>query len=478
MSNVDKLFELLLSGKAQELYCAVSQSIQNDQTRNISREITEKAVELIESISEVNAVRNIHPASDYEGCTTFLTRACELGLIDFARALIKKGANLEIEDDNVRYFTPLLISCREGNYELIKLLIESGANPNHASHNNGDALITLITSKSDIMNSVKFIIDSDINLNAQDCYGKTALIYAIEFGYDELAEMLVDRGSDFTIRDKYFGSAIIYLKKYDKPPALYSRLAEMDKTYSIDYELLHYCTEGLLGNDNIIRIEKLIKAGANVNFADGETLFTPLMALSRYKHNIDAVKFLVQKGANLSALDKNGKLAITYAYEDDCYETIKFLLKSGSTDDKSPLFLRAVKADNIQESAAYLLAGSKINYCDNYGKTALHVAVQAGNYDMTAMLLKHGANPNQPDLNGFTPLYFAVSFFSQDHFEFVRHMKIVEILLDYGGDPEFKIQPDWSVANAASNTKVREILAARKSFFYKFKRVLLKTLGL
>ena len=53
-------------------------------------------------------------------------------------------------------------------------------------------------------------------------------------------------------------------------------------------------------------------------------------------------------------------------------------------------------------------SGANLDLTDPEGTTALIVAVINGHYDVAAVLVEKGANPNIADIKGMTPLYAAV----------------------------------------------------------------------
>src|SRR3990167_1429518 len=63
---------------------------------------------------------------------------------------------------------------------------------------------------------------------------------------------------------------------------------------------------------------------------------------------------------------------------------------------------------------------------DNSGISWLFMAAHEGQFDTVKWLLENGADPNQPDAVGFTPLYAAI-----DH----NHADIVKLLLAYNASP-------------------------------------------
>lgn len=469
--NSNSLFELMISGETETLSFKKNNVVSAENESKLDALIS-KSLELLKNLTkdEINTAFSIHPASDYDGCRTFLTRACELGWIKLVIELINRGANIEIKEDIGSGSTPLIIAARSGNCELVKLLIEKGADPNHSDNHGNNALMALIQGNGVNLEAATSLIEAKINLNARDCLGKTALIYAAQSGNAILVELLIDSGADVTIRDNYFGSALIYFEKNGKAPELICRLQKLDRSYSIDYELLHECSNGIHSNEDLKNIEELINAGANINFIEPAGGITPLMLLSRYYYNVDGVKFLLKKKANPNLSDKKGKTAVSYAREGGSKEIIDLLIECGVKDDQGPLLLAAAEKDDVIAIAQILNAGANADYsvCDNI--TALHLAAKAGNYNAAALLLKHGAKPDHIDSFGLTPLIYLSSKLCQSHTEFTQNIKMINLLLDYGADPELKGKGGINALEMASCTKIKEIFAQNKSFFGKLKR--------
>lgn len=84
------------------------------------------------------------------------------------------------------------------------------------------------------------------------------------------------------------------------------------------------------------------------------------------------------------------------------------------------LIIRSVLPNTISWIVSFL-------GCDELQRTALHLAASRGFTDIVAQLLKYGANPNQKDLLGNTPLHLAVCSASSINFNMT-----VRILLNHG----------------------------------------------
>ena len=76
---------------------------------------------------------------------------------------------------------------------------------------------------------IKELLDQGMPVDITDGLGKTALIYACEQGYLEMAKFLVDTGADVNIKDVYGHTPSFYAAFYGKNDVLmflvnYSRM--------------------------------------------------------------------------------------------------------------------------------------------------------------------------------------------------------------------------------------------------------------
>ncbi|KAG9509517.1 SH3 and multiple ankyrin repeat domains protein 3, partial [Fragariocoptes setiger] len=73
--------------------------------------------------------------------------------------------------------------------------------------------------------------------------------------------------------------------------------------------------------------------------------------------------------------------------------------------------LAQAPAATVQKIIVALVnAGALLDFRNQHGKTALHLAVQKSNYNALKTLLDLGATPNYKDANGLTPLYYSIIY--------------------------------------------------------------------
>lgn len=104
----------------------------------------------------------------------------------------------------------------------------------------------------------------------------------------------------------------------------------------------------------------------------------------------------------------------------------------------------------------YIKHGVSVNSQDYSGSTPLHYAVQQNNFPVVHLLLEAGADPKIKNQDGITPFDMA---FGHNLFD----IKIIEILLQYGADPNYSPGGknrleilDFVLSNAILANKERE----------------------
>jgi ankyrin repeat protein len=252
--------------------------------------------------------------------------------------------NQPIEEFAAGMLTPLMFAARENDLESAKLLVKAGANLNAQGGDGKDALsLALFDGSYDVAD---FLIDSQADVNQKDAQRFTPLFWAVDRRNMETApnfpwmvtrdplpliKKLLDAGAD--------PNAVINstprARMREGSPRLVYATAIMRAAFSGDIELVKLllahgaephiissdrettlmaaCGAGFINGyhrprppaERLDVVKLLIDLGEDVNGADNYGI-TPLMVAANLG-DLNVVKYLVEKGADLNAHDLGKK---------------------------------------------------------------------------------------------------------------------------------------------------------------------------
>lgn len=152
--------------------------------------------------------------------------------------------------------------------------------------------------------------------------------------------------------------------------------------------------------------------------------------LATIRGHLEAVKLLIESGAEVSAGDRENTTPLVCAAIGGHQEIVEYLVNQGAaiteTDDFGQTALLAASGAGNIELVDYLLAnGADIHRCNNRGQGVLHWTALVGRVEMLIHLLGRGADLTSGDNEGATPLHSAAQRGYTD---------VAQILIDRGLD--------------------------------------------
>lgn len=135
------------------------------------------------------------------------------GDADLLALFINHGANPSSKNRTGE--TPLMLAVQEGNMEASKVLIESDKGLTKVQDQEGNSLVTIavIGGRTDL---VKLLTQTVIiPIDSKNELGKTALMYASEFGEKEQVQLLLDAGADKSLKSSEGNKAYDYAKEWN-----------------------------------------------------------------------------------------------------------------------------------------------------------------------------------------------------------------------------------------------------------------------
>jgi ankyrin repeat protein len=168
---------------------------------------------------------------------------------------------------------------------------------------------------------------------------------------------------------------------------------------------------------------------------------TPLLVAAR-GGQIEIAKYLVDKGADIKAVNARGNTALHLAaWAGNAALADYFIAKGIDINAKSPTgmtpLLYAVNMERPEVVKLLLTKGADINIADNnFGGTAIHWACNKNNQEIRELLLAAGADFNVVSPGDrSTPIFWAT---------FIGNNDAVSFLLDHGVDINYALAGGWT----------------------------------
>lgn len=285
--------------------------------------------------------------------------------------------------------------------------------------------------------AVQALLQEKADVNAQDVYGNAALHWAVESDDIGLVDTLLRSGADADVANRY-GVTPLSLAVTNGNAEMIERLVEAgaDVNASLLGGETMLMTAARTGRPDAIR--RLLTLGAEVNAREESYGQTALMWAAMHG-NAEAIRVLAEFGADVHATSgvddpagataetKNpGEKSTGYLGAPDAKDAAQFppevtsewiareflsgrdsVLGSGNLPRPTGAFtplLFAVRAGNTDTANALLDVGANVNDAISDGMSALTLAIFNAHWELAAMLLDRGADPNDNRV-GWTALH-------------------------------------------------------------------------
>ncbi|WP_020559604.1 ankyrin repeat domain-containing protein [Thiofilum flexile] len=296
---------------------------------------------------------------------------------------LKAGANPNEQDDLGQ--TALQRSIRYNSPEITALLLKYKADPNLADQEGNSPLHLAIRGRS--LSQVDLLIKAGANINAVNYYGKTPLHQSIELRDLDLINILLRADANINTKDNDQRTPLQTALALGAKPIAYKLLnigTDIHNRSKGDWTPLHYTAQ--LGD---------------------EFLITPLLELGAAKN--------IKTWGDQLAIDllpsSQTRLKTRFAHYPDKTDTFTETDKWHNT----PLH-RAVRQANITQITRLLNEGADPNLKNDYGETALHIALQVAPHypndiaKILTLLFQAKADPTIVDAAGRSSLEIALDY--------------------------------------------------------------------
>lgn len=323
---------------------------------------------------------------------------------------------------------------------------------------------------------LRHLIDQGVSLDATSVHGESPVSVSLYFSDFAALRLLAGAGADLAVLGWDAAMRRFALGTDDDPDpwdAVRGRLGEATTPWRLTPLLL----AAKAGSAR--KLDWLLRQGADASLRDrnGQTA----LHLAAQHGRLEAVQVLLREGMPVDARNDFGQTPLMLACEWDHPGVVACLLEARagahladhvdsrpvhqanslaawrlllgqggadlntvSGDGRWPL-LAAAERNDVEAIRWLVGAGARIDLTST-GATALHAAVGADAREAAAFLLEAGADPNAPDVDGCTPLFFA------------RSRQVIGMLLEAGANRAWSDQAGSRAGEWYRDPLLREAL--------------------
>lgn len=349
---------------------------------------------------------------------------------DILQLLVSHGA--PVNERNKQGVTPFSLAIEKNNMPHVVFYARAGGDINAEDMEGNTPLTRALESPS--IEMLQTLITPQ-NVLSKDSSGNTPLHIAIlKDAPFEYIQYLVESGADVNARNKN-GDSVLYLavKKNSRSVGelLLSKNADIFATNTDNFSPLRIAlAQGGEVQDWLITSQTL-------NMTDGAGN-TPLHYAAEWNLE-DALLGLIQKGANINAVNSNGESALFAAVKADSTKIINILVENGIVTDTRSNLTRdhlgntplhyAVKWNSLNAARSVISLGFDVNAQNLSGKTALSDTCRSGKKEMAELLISCGANVNASDVSGRSILIDSIQAGNEE---------MIALLLANGANPQMQ----------------------------------------
>ena len=303
---------------------------------------------------------------------------------------------------------------------------------------------------------IPFIIEKGVSTEKANATGETPLFWAVKYDGASTVKALLQEKANLHARDSLGNTVLHAAVRWNAKNAVTTLLnAGIDaNVHSLDLTTpLHEAVRLSVTDIAVILVNR--GADLEVRDADGNT---PFMEAIKAGH-INTVKLLARMGANPMTRNDSGDTPLHAAVIEADNASIKALLDMGvsiharNTQNRTPF---QIALSYSPDMVSLLLTKDRVNSADDFGNSALHIALQERvPFSTLSVIIEKGTRLNAVDSNGRIPLRLAAD---------MGNWELAKVLANAGSDPFSKAvdgKTSGEIIIARGSEAIRTVFSGR-----------------
>jgi ankyrin repeat protein len=284
--------------------------------------------------------------------------------------------------------------------------------------------------------TVRALLKQRADANVREVDGTTALHWAVRNNDAETADALMRGGAAADVANRY-GVTPLFLAAMNGNAVIVEALLKSGADASAVLPEGQTVVMAAARTGTPAVVKALLARGADANVHDGRLGETALMWAAAENHS-GAIDLLIEHGADVNARSNPADFP-RFSFGDGIVALMMTLPRGHWT----PL-MYAARQGALGATRSLARGKADLDLQDPEGTTALMLALNNAHYDVAALLVDQGANPDVADVTGMTALYAAVNMNTLPDLPGrpaprptggVTPVEVARLLLAHGADP-------------------------------------------
>ncbi|MDO3694187.1 ankyrin repeat domain-containing protein [Wenyingzhuangia sp. chi5] len=390
---------------------------------------------------------------------SYLMWAGYSGDIPTMELLLSKGADINIAGSHGFTWFTFTLNAGHENTKIYDLMAANGIDLKSTTRTGANAIMLLAAHSKD-EKIIKYFQQKGVDAHAKDNNGNNVLFYAAQRGNLSLIKNFINKGFDYKLLNNKGENLVLYASHGGRGSSNSIEVFKYFDSLGLNMNLSNQENQNALhfvcsNTKDVNIIDYFINKGANIHQKDTQGN-TPFLNACR-GGNILAVNKLLPQVKNINQKNNEGISAVIYATQRINKELLDVLLANNVQldvvdKDGNNLYYYLFNAYNNRSKAHFndfinVLKQNNISFTKAASNTTpLHIAIEKGQVDLILTAIELGANINQKNSDGLTPLHLSAMKATND--------KILKLLLSKGADKSILTDFEESTYDLAAENEL------------------------